>query len=53
MQTTSRVYIADKVISDGRCTMIVDSDATLQIGEGGYFNEGMMISAKSSVKIGE
>lgn len=53
VEPTSRVYIGDKVISDGRCTMIVDSNATLQIGERVYFNEGMMISAKSSVKIGE
>lgn len=53
VEPTSRVYIGDKVISDGRCTMIVDSGAVLQIGDGVYFNEDMMISAKARVKIGD
>lgn len=53
VQATSQLNIGGGVISDGRCTMIVDSDATLKIGNGVYFNEGMMISAKSSVKIGD
>lgn len=50
---TSVVRIGNKVVSDGRCTIIVDDNAELEIGDGVYFNEGMMISAKSSVKIGD
>lgn len=53
VQATSQLHIGDRVISDGRCTMIVDSDAALEIGNGVYFNEGMMISVKAAVKIGE
>lgn len=52
-QRTSKIHIGNKVISDGRCTIIVDSNAELSIGDRVYFNEGMMISSKSSVKIGD
>lgn len=50
---TSYVYVGKKVISDGRCSIIVDKNARIEIGECVYFNEGMMISSKKSVIIGE
>lgn len=53
VKRTSRVSIGNKVISDGRCTIIVDSNADLVIGNKVYFNEGVMISSKSSVTIGD
>ena len=49
---TSYVYVGKKVISDGRCSIIADKNARIEIGEGVYFNEGMMISSKKSVVIG-
>lgn len=49
---TSNIYVGKRVISDGRCSIIADQNAKIEIGEGVYFNEGMMISSKKSVVIG-
>lgn len=50
---SSYIELGDRVISDGRCVFIVDKDASLKIGNHVYFNEGMMISCKSSIQIGD
>ena len=49
---SSHVTLGRNIVSDGRCVMIVDQDAKIEIGDRCYFNEGMMISAKESVVIG-
>ena len=49
----SKVYLGDRIISDGRMVLIVDRCGELRIGARVYFNEGMMISCKSKVEIGE
>ncbi|MGN0251614.1 MAG: acyltransferase [Oliverpabstia sp.] len=49
----SCIFLDDRIISDGRCVLIVDENATLKIGNHVYFNEGMMISCKAGVEIGE
>lgn len=49
---TSRVTLGSKIVSDGRCVIIVDKDAELTIGDGVYFNEDAMISCKERVTIG-
>ena len=48
----SNVQFGDRIINDGRVTMIVDNEATLKIGDNVYFNEDFMVSVKSSVTIG-
>ncbi|MGN1419669.1 MAG: acyltransferase [Acutalibacteraceae bacterium] len=50
---TGEVCFNGRIISDGRCVLIVDKGAVLKIGSGVYFNEGMMISCKSKVEIGD
>lgn len=47
-----KVVLEDRIISDGRTTIIVDEGAELKIGSHVYFNEGAMISCKCSVTIG-
>lgn len=49
---TSRVIFGKHVVSDGRCVIIADRGANVEIGDSVYFNEGMMISSKESVTIG-
>lgn len=49
---TSKVQLGDRIVTDGRCVVIVGSAAELEIGTRVYLNEGAMISCKSSVKIG-
>lgn len=52
IQKDATVNFGKHITSDGRCVIIVDQGADLSIGDGVYFNEGTMISCKSSVKIG-
>ena len=47
------ISIGDRVSSDGRTVMIADECAEIVIGDGVYFNEGIMISAKKGVSIGD
>lgn len=49
---SSSVTLGKNIVSDGRCVIIADRDAKVEIGDRVYFNEGMMISAKKSVVIG-
>lgn len=49
----SRVRLGERIVSDGRCVIIVGSNAELSIGTKVYFNESTMISCKSLVKIGD
>lgn len=49
----SQIVLGDRIISDGRCVLIVGKNATLKIGDYVYFNEGVMISCKSCIEIGE
>lgn len=49
---SSYVTLGKNIVSDGRCVIIADQDAKIEIGDRCYFNEGMMISAKESVVIG-
>lgn len=50
---TAEIHFGDRLVSDGRGSIIVDDAATLTIGSHTYFNDGVMISVKSSVSIGE
>ena len=52
IQKGATVHFGKHIASDGRCVIVVDRGADLSIGDGVYFNEGAMISCKSSVKIG-
>ena len=49
---SSKVYIGDRVISDGRFVLMVGDGAVLSIGNRVYFNEDSMISCKGRVHIG-
>lgn len=49
---TSSVLLGNKIVSDGRCVIMVDYCANLVIGDNVYFNEGAMISCKEKVIIG-
>lgn len=53
VNSDSRVRLGERIISDGRCVIIVGSNAELCIGTRVYFNENSMISCKSLVKIGD
>lgn len=53
LEKTSRLNIGNRVISDGRCTIVIGERASVSIGDKVYFNEGAMISAKSEITIGE
>lgn len=53
MEKASRLSIGDRVISDGRCTIVIGEYASVSIGDKVYFNEGAMISAKSTITIEE
>lgn len=48
----SELIVNDHLDCDGRCVIFVEDNAKLSIGKGCYFNEGTMISTKSSVSIG-
>lgn len=52
VRKSSHLEFGKNIISDGRCVIVVDENAKVNIGERVYFNEGMMISSKSSVSIG-
>lgn len=52
LKASSTVIFGTRIVSDGRCVMIVDDQAILQIGSHVYFNEDTMISCKSSIMIG-
>lgn len=52
VRKSSHIELGKNIISDGRCVIVVDENARVNIGERVYFNEGMMISSKSSVSIG-
>lgn len=50
---SSHIVLGKNIVSDGRCVIVVDENARVDIGERVYFNEGMMISSKSKVVIGD
>lgn len=52
VRKSSHIEFGKNIISDGRCVIVVDNNAKVNIGERVYFNEGMMISSKSGVSIG-
>ena len=49
---TSQICIGKNVVSDGRCVIIADKNAKVEIGDKVYFNENVMISAKKNITIG-
>ena len=53
VKKSSEVSFGSNIVSDGRMVIIVDADGKLEIGKKTYFNEGMMISCKNTVRIGE
>ena len=46
---TSQICIGKNVVSDGRCVIIADKNAKVEIGDKVYFNENVMISAKKNI----
>lgn len=52
VQKASHIELGKNIVSDGRCVIVVDENAKVSIGDRVYFNEGMMISSKSSISIG-
>lgn len=52
VRKSSHIVLGKHIVSDGRCVIIVDEDARVDIGEKVYFNEGLMISSKSNISIG-
>ena len=52
VKKTSVLELGNRIVSDGRFTMVVDENASVRIGDQVYFNEGMMLSAKKEIKIG-
>lgn len=52
LHKSSHVTVGKNVVSDGRCVIVADKNAVIEIGDGVYFNEGMMISSKKSIVIG-
>ena len=53
LNRNAQVSLGDHLVSDGHAAIIVDDGGRLQIGSRVYFNEDLMISAKSSVTIGD
>lgn len=49
---SSSVSLGDRIVSDGRFVIVTGENASLSVGSRVYFNEGCMISCKSSVSIG-
>ena len=52
VHNTSQIWIGINVVSDGRCVIIADKNAKVEIGDKVYFNENVMISAKKNITIG-
>lgn len=52
VRKSSHIELGKNIISDGRCVIVVDENARVDIGDRVYFNEGMMISSKSGIFIG-
>lgn len=52
VRKSSHIELGKNIISDGRCVIVADKNAKINIGERVYFNEGMMISSKAGVSIG-
>ncbi len=52
-QRNSKVLFSDRIISDGRMTIVVGENAELSIGKQVYFNERAMISCQKRIEIGE
>ena len=48
----SIITLGNKIISDGRLSIISDNNSILTLGNNIYFNEGCMISCKSKIVIG-
>ena len=44
---SSHVTLGRNIVSDGRCVMIVDQDAKIEIGDRCYFNEGIIALTKN------
>lgn len=53
LKKNSKLVLGNRIISDGRCVIVIDENAILRIGNNVYFNEGMMISSKSYISIGD
>lgn len=53
IQKGATIFFGDRIISDGRCSIIVGKKGKLQIEGHTYFNENMMISCKERIVIGE
>lgn len=51
-QPSSEIKIGNHFINDGRISIIVDKEASLEIGNSVYFNEDAMISCKGKITIG-
>ena len=49
----SKISFSEKIISDGRLSVIVGADAELTVGEYVYFNERTMISCQNKIEIGD
>lgn len=52
LRRTSQVNLEQRIVSDGRMTIIVERNGKLSIGSQVYFNEYTMISCIDSVTIG-
>lgn len=49
----SKIQFGTNLVSDGRGSIIIDDNGELYIGNKVYFNDGLMISCKQKVTIGE
>lgn len=49
----SNINLGTNIVTDGRCVIVVDSDAKLFIGNHVYMNENAMISCKGEITIGD
>lgn len=53
LKKNARVSFGTKIISEGAGSIFVDENAELKIGAHVYFNEGIIISSKKKVVIGD
>lgn len=53
LQNKAKLILGRNVISDGRGSIYVGEGASVKIGAGTYFNDGIKISCKKGIEIGE
>lgn len=52
VQPGARVAFGNRLVSDGRVVLVAGAEGDLSIGDGVYFNEGVMLSCQELLSVG-